>query len=72
MGHRIDVRNVGTEIMEGLFELRSFDDRATYFDGITRRRIGSIGRDVFRGRILAAIDDRFSNHPNYECLLNNV
>jgi hypothetical protein len=70
VGRRIDVRNVGREIMEGLFELRSFEERATYFDGVTHRRIGTIGRDLFRGRILAAVDDRFANHPNYECLLN--
>lgn len=64
----IDVRKEGTELLDGIFVLRRFFEGHDYRDPGKNRLISSVGRNLWDGRIVASIDSRFTNDPNYECL----
>lgn len=66
----IDVRRAGFQIVEGVFRLQRYVPDAVYVDAINNRQVGSIGRNVFDNRIEAAIDSRYSNDPNWDCLFS--
>jgi len=64
----LDVRREGSQLDEGVFRLRRFVEGAEYADLLNRRLIRSVGRNVFDGRIEAAVDSRYSGSPNWECM----
>jgi hypothetical protein len=64
----IDVRAVGQPIEPGLFELRGFVPDVDYADVEDQTWIWSIGRRRRDGRIFAAVDIRFFQNPDYDCL----
>lgn len=67
----VDVRRAGQQIAEGVFRIhQQFVQGAIYVDSLNNRRIGSIGRNVFDGRIEAAVDARYSGDINWECLFD--
>lgn len=68
MPYTADVWKRGWLVQEGLWELRRYDPAARYWDKKNGRPIGSIGRSVWDGRIYAAIDARFADDMNYDCL----
>ena len=64
-----DVREIGTQIGPYYFELRGFDDNGmVYFDGLTNRRIQSIGVRMEDGKIIASLMDDLYGLPDYECI----
>lgn len=67
-GDALDVQHIGTEVEPGVFELRSFEDAVDYCDSDNERWIWSIGRELTTGRVLAAYDTRFYQHPDFTCL----
>lgn len=64
----MDIRLVGKEISEGLYEIFTYDQRCRYFDPSKQRMIQSIGRKFGDSRIFGSIDTRFEGDPTYECL----
>ena len=64
----VDVRREGVEIQNGVFLLRRFLPETTYMDLVNSRKIGSIGRNMFDHKIYAAVDARYQDAKNYECL----
>lgn len=67
-GQMIDVRQIGTETEPGVYRLTRFVPDVEYVDSETGKYIYSIGRDHATGEILAALDGRFYNNPDYECV----
>jgi len=67
-GNAIDVRMLGVEVEPGVFRLSEFIPEVQYVDAEDEDFIRSIGKDLESGEILAAIDTRFYNNEDYECL----
>lgn len=67
-GVAVDVRAIGRELQEGVYQLSRFIENKDYCDPARERWIWSIGRNMFDGRIMASTDTRFADSPNYECL----
>ncbi len=67
-GEALDVLQEGHEISDGLYLLRRFVDGRDYCDPKREWWIWSIGRNVFDGRIMASVDTRFYQDPNWDCL----
>lgn len=64
----INVRTVGIDLGDGLFELKYFDENADYCDRESEEWIWSIGKCKSTGKIIASMDARFYQHQDYECL----
>jgi hypothetical protein len=67
-GEALDVRMIGMEVEPGVFRLTEFIPEVTYVDGEDEAFIQSIGKDLESGEILAAVDGRFYNNEDYECI----
>ncbi len=69
-GEALDVRAIGKPLPggPGLYVLDRYVDGKDYCDASEEAWIWSIGRSLADGRILAATDARFYQHPDYECL----
>jgi hypothetical protein len=63
-----DIRTVGKEISEGIYEIFQYDQRRKYYDPVKKRLIQSIGRKFGDTRIFGSVDARFEGDPTYECL----
>jgi hypothetical protein len=64
-----DVRTIGTDIGDGKYELRGFDDSGVeYFDSLLDRGIWSIGLEHGTGKIIASHESDLYMNPDYECL----
>jgi hypothetical protein len=67
-GEAVDVRMVGIETEPGVFRLDGFIDGVKYVDSQNEQSVHSIGKDLESGEILASLDDRFYQNPDYECI----
>jgi len=67
-GDVIDVRMIGTEVEPGVFRLNEFIPDVDYVDAEDEAFIYSIGKDLESGEILAAVDGRYYNNDDYECI----
>jgi hypothetical protein len=67
-GDAIDVRMLGVEVEPGVFRLSEFIPEVQYVDAEDEVFIYSIGKDLESGEILAAVDGRFYNNEDYECI----
>lgn len=56
------------DLYRGTFHLDRFVDDADYCVASTEQWIWSIGRRKSDGEIFAALDSRFYNHPDFNCL----
>jgi hypothetical protein len=68
LGECLDVNKIGHSIGAGLFVLDTYQDGVDYCDAASDAWIWSIGKHVTTGVIMAAIDSRFYQNPQYECL----
>jgi hypothetical protein len=68
LGECLDVNAIGRPIGGGLFELDSCQMDVDYCDAATEQWIWSIGKSLADGTIVASIDGRFYQNPQYECL----
>jgi hypothetical protein len=64
----LDVGEIGLPISPGVYQLSKFTEDADYCDAKHEAWIWSIGKRLSDGQIFAAIDTRFYQHPDYECL----
>ena len=67
-GEALSVREIGEKVSDGLYELRAFFDDIDYCDPIDEVYIWSIGISKKTGHIFAAIDSRFYENPEYDCV----
>lgn len=68
LGECIDVNKIGHSIGTGLFVLDSYEDGKDYCDASSDAWIWSIGRHISSGVVIASIDSRFYQNPQYVCL----
>lgn len=68
LGECIDVNKIGHSIGVGLFVLDEYHDGVDYCDAANDQWIWSIGKNAVSGTIVAAIDTRFYQNAQYECL----
>ena len=68
LGECLDVNKIGRPVGHGVFVLARYEDGKDYCDAANEQWIWSIGRDVLNGEIIAAVDTRFYQHPQYTCL----
>lgn len=66
----IDVSDdeLGEEVEDGVYRIQEFVEGADYRETANRRPIMSIGRNKETGEMLAAVDARFYQNPEYECI----
>lgn len=64
----LDVRALGAEVSPGVFELREFVPDQDYCDAQNEAWIWSIGRRKVDGKIFAAVDPRYYQNSEFECL----
>jgi len=67
-GRALSVLAEGKQVDSSSYQLRRFVEGRDYCDPVRELWIWSIGRNVFDGRIMAATDSRYYQHPNWECL----
>jgi hypothetical protein len=68
VGDAIDVRTTGVEVEDGVFKLNEFVPGIKYVDSENEQFIQSIGKDRSSGEMLASLDTRFYEDPEYECV----
>jgi hypothetical protein len=68
LGECVDVNRIGRSVGVGLFVLDSFETGVDYCDAANEAWIWSIGKHCITGVMMAAIDSRFYQNPQYECL----
>lgn len=64
----VDVAKFADKDTEGVYKLPDYAEGMDYCDALTEEWIRSIGKHLETGEILAAIDTRFYQNKEYECL----
>jgi len=65
----IRIGTVGpSDLIDGTWHLREFQDNVDYCDAEGERWIWSIGKSMETGRIYASLDSRFYQCDGFECL----
>lgn len=67
-GDCLDVLKIGTLVEPGVYELRQFFENVDYCDASKESWIWSIGKRASDGKVFAAVDARYYQAADYECL----